>query len=127
MQLANKATANLALAHIVLYRKTSNSASPSSKYGHFFFEETKMATGKIQTWGFKTAVHQPMGDIMNAMFIIQSMILTLFLIENFFITKYNLISFQSRIPAEMQVMFPTMNIVWAKKIIINYLNVCQSW
>ena len=32
--------------------------SPPSKYGHFQLQKIKMATAKIQTQGFKTAVHK---------------------------------------------------------------------
>ena len=39
------------------------SATISSKYGHFWLQKNKMATGKMQTQGFKTAVHKPMGDV----------------------------------------------------------------
>ena len=37
-----------------------------SKYGHFWLQKTKMATAKIQTQGFKTAVHKPMGDVADS-------------------------------------------------------------
>ena len=30
--------------------------------GHFCFQKAQMATAKIKTQGFKTAVHKPMGD-----------------------------------------------------------------
>ena len=33
-------------------------------------KKNKMATAKIQTWGFKKAVHQPMGNVTDAMSII---------------------------------------------------------
>ena len=75
MQLANQASqlslldANFVLAQIIWYGETTYSGSPS-KYGHYWLQKTKMATTKIQTRGFKTAAHKPMGDITDASFII---------------------------------------------------------
>ena len=48
--------------------------SDSSKYGHFWLQKNKMATAKMQTWGFKTAVHKPMGDIVDATSIIYTVL-----------------------------------------------------
>ena len=39
------------------------SSTLSSKYGHFWLQKSKMATVKMQTQGFKTGVHKPMGDV----------------------------------------------------------------
>ena len=50
--------ANLALAHDHLVLTTT-----SSKYGHFWPQKSKMETAKIQTGGFKTAEHKPLGDV----------------------------------------------------------------
>ena len=51
MQLANQASQLSLALSVTLF----------SKYGHFRFQKAKMA--KIQTQGFKKAVHKPMADI----------------------------------------------------------------
>ena len=51
------------------------STSLFSKYGHFWLQQNKMVTVKIQPQGFKTAVHKPVGDVTNAPLFIQPMVL----------------------------------------------------
>ena len=64
MQLANQAS------QLSLALTTHNAVTLFSKCGHFCFLKTKMIMAKIQTWGFKTAVHKPPGDAMTATSII---------------------------------------------------------
>ena len=55
MQLANQASQLSLALSVTLF----------SKYGHFRFQKAKMAIAKIQTQGFKTAVHKPMDAMSN--------------------------------------------------------------
>ena len=58
MQLANQAS------------QLSLSLAANLALAHFWLQQNKMAMAEIQTWGFKMAVHKPVGDVMNATSII---------------------------------------------------------
>ena len=67
-QLSLALAANVALAQST--QNWAGIASLSSKYSHFWLQKAKMATAKIQTRGFKMAVHKPMVDVTDATSII---------------------------------------------------------
>ena len=66
MQLANQASRlSPALAANSLSSGIASfifSVTLFSKYGHVCFQKNKMATAKIETWGFKTAVQKNIGQ-----------------------------------------------------------------